>query len=65
LDSSNEPAAALGDGLDKLKTPINAYFDLVLVNAEDEKLRNARLALVQHIAALTASIADLSRLQGF
>jgi glycyl-tRNA synthetase beta subunit len=37
----------------------------VLVNAEEETLRNARLALVQHIAALPAGVADLSKLQGF
>ena len=51
--------------LQALKQPINAYFEKVLVNAEDETLRKARLALVQQIAALPAAVADLSKLQGF
>ena len=65
LDAAPEPAAALGVQLERLRDPINAYFDRVLVNAEDPALRAARLALVQQIAALPASVADLSRLQGF
>jgi glycyl-tRNA synthetase len=44
---------------------INAFFDKVLVMAEDEKLRNNRLALVGQIANLSNSIADLSKLEGF
>ena len=60
-----EPASALGEQLRALQGPINAYFENVLVNAEDESLRRARLALVQHIAALPSSVADLSKLQGF
>lgn len=43
-------------------TPLSAR---VLVNAEDETLRRARLALVQRIAQLPAHVADLSKLQGF
>jgi len=63
--ASSEPAASLGEELHKLQTPINAYFEKVLVNAQDEALRQARLALVQHIALLPADVADLSKLQGF
>ncbi|MCB0069351.1 MAG: hypothetical protein KDD77_19445, partial [Caldilineaceae bacterium] len=65
LESAVEPAAALGGVLVGLQAPINAYFERVLVNADDESLRQARLALVQHIARLPAGIADLSKLQGF
>ncbi len=65
LDAAPEPAALLGEQLERLRAPINAYFDKVLVNAEDPALRAARLALVQRIAALPAPVADLSRLQGF
>jgi glycyl-tRNA synthetase beta subunit len=65
LANSGEPAAALGKELRKLARPINAYFEAVLVNAQDETLRNARLALVQRITALPAGVADLSKLQGF
>ena len=63
--SVNEPAERLGDALHELQGVINVYFETVLVNAENASLRNARLALVQHIASLPSSIADLSRLQGF
>jgi glycyl-tRNA synthetase beta subunit len=37
----------------------------VLVMAEDQAVRENRLAQLQHIAALTEGIADLSRLEGF
>ena len=37
----------------------------VMVMAEDPALRENRLALLQHIAALADGIADLSRLEGF
>ncbi|MCK4472446.1 MAG: glycine--tRNA ligase subunit beta, partial [Anaerolineae bacterium] len=45
--------------------PITAFFDDVLVMAEDETLRETRLALLQHIAALTEGIVDLTRVEGF
>lgn len=44
---------------------INAFFDKVLVMAEDEMLRNNRLALVGQIANLSKGLADLSKLEGF
>jgi len=47
---------------------IDAYFAResgVLVMAEDLKLRENRLAQLQHIAALADGIVDLSRLEGF
>ena len=37
----------------------------VLVMAEDQDLRENRLALLQHVAALAEGIVDLSRLEGF
>jgi glycyl-tRNA synthetase len=45
--------------------PITAFFDDVLVMAEDETLRENRLALLQRIAALTEGIVDLTRVEGF
>jgi glycyl-tRNA synthetase len=44
---------------------IQAFFDAVLVMAEDDDLREARLALLQRIAALADGIVDLSKLEGF
>jgi glycyl-tRNA synthetase len=55
----------LDAALHGLVEPINTFFDQVLVMAEDEALRRARLGLVQHIAALPDGIADLALLQGF
>jgi len=65
LDSSDDAAEALGPVLAAIAPPINRFFDAVLVNAEQEDVRLARQALVQRIASLPASVADLSRLQGF
>jgi glycyl-tRNA synthetase len=65
LELAPHPAEALGTELHNLAPAINAYFDKVLVNAEEPALRQARLALVQHIALLPHAIADLSKLQGF
>jgi glycyl-tRNA synthetase len=65
LAEIDDPAQQLGKQLRNLQKPINAYFDKVLVNAEDATLRQARLALVQRIARLSEHLADLSKLQGF
>ena len=45
--------------------PINVFFDDVLVMTEDKALRENRLALLQHIAALTDGIVDLTKVEGF
>ncbi|RME85013.1 MAG: glycine--tRNA ligase subunit beta [Caldilineae bacterium] len=57
--------SSLVQALYRLQDPINAFFDAVLVMSEDPDLRTARLALVQHIAALPDGIADLTLLPGF
>ncbi len=49
----------------KLIPPINAFFDKVLVMAEDKAVKENRLGLLQRIAALAQGIADLSKLEGF
>lgn len=45
-----------------LKTPVDAFFDQVMVNAEDAALRNNRLALLQRLHGAMNRVADLSRL---
>jgi glycyl-tRNA synthetase len=45
--------------------PINAFFNKVLVMAEDRDVMQNRLGLLQRIAALSSGVADLSRLEGF
>lgn len=44
---------------------INTFFDKVLVMAEDEKVKQNRLGLLQRIVALADGVADFSRLEGF
>jgi glycyl-tRNA synthetase len=44
---------------------VNAFFDKVLVMAEDKKLQENRLGLLQRIAVLAKGVADLSKLEGF
>jgi glycyl-tRNA synthetase beta chain len=45
-----------------LKTPIDAFFDSVMVNAEEPKLRANRLALLALLHRAMNRVADLSRL---
>ncbi|MCE9645562.1 MAG: glycine--tRNA ligase subunit beta [Chloroflexi bacterium] len=49
----------------KLIPAITAFFDKVLVMAEDKAVKENRLGLLQKIAALSNGIADLSKLEGF
>jgi len=44
---------------------INRFFDTVLVMADELRLRENRLALLQRIARLAEGAAELSRLEGF
>jgi glycyl-tRNA synthetase beta chain len=63
-----EAAFAAGDytaslqALAALKTPVDAFFDAVMVNADDAALRNNRLALLAQLHAAMNRVADLSRL---
>jgi glycyl-tRNA synthetase beta chain len=50
--------------LAKLRPAVDAFFDGVMVNAEDLALRNNRLALLAQLRGLFARIADLSCLPG-
>jgi len=61
-------AAARGDyreafaGIGALQPTVSKFFDDVLVMAEDEKLRAARLALVARLRDLILDIADISEI---
>jgi glycyl-tRNA synthetase beta chain len=63
-----EPAFARGDyqgalrACASLKVPVDAFFDTVMVNAEDPALRANRLALLGALHALMNRIADLAKL---
>ncbi len=45
-----------------LRGPVDAFFDGVMVLAEDKSVRRNRLALLEHIAALFSQVADFSKL---
>jgi glycyl-tRNA synthetase beta chain len=45
-----------------LRAPVDAFFDQVMVNADDAKLRNNRLALLSSLHRAMNRVADLSRL---
>jgi glycyl-tRNA synthetase beta chain len=48
--------------LAELKTPVDTFFDSVMVNAEDTHIRNNRLNLLQALRDLFLSVADISLL---
>ncbi|MCQ8780691.1 glycine--tRNA ligase subunit beta [Mangrovibrevibacter kandeliae] len=50
--------------LAQLRLPVDAFFERILVNAEDEAVRANRLALLQRIRALTLRVADFARITG-
>jgi glycyl-tRNA synthetase beta chain len=64
----SEAAFAAGDytgslqALAALKTPVDAFFDTVMVNADDPRLRANRLGLLARLHAAMNRVADLSRL---
>lgn len=47
-----------------LRGPIDAFFEAVLVNAEDEAVRANRLALLEGVRREIGAVADLSRIEG-
>ena len=63
-----EPLFAQGDytasltALAVLKAPVDAFFDAVMVNADDPALRANRLALLRALHEAMNRVADLSRL---
>ena len=63
-----DKAFAAGDytaslqALAALKTPVDAFFDSVMVNADDPALRANRLALLNQLHRTMNRVADLSRL---
>jgi glycyl-tRNA synthetase beta chain len=48
--------------LASLRDPVDAFFDAVMVNADDPRLRGNRLALLDGLHRLMNRVADLSRL---
>jgi len=47
-----------------LRVAVDAFFDNVMVMADDESVKNNRLALLKQLQGLFIGIADISLLQG-
>jgi glycyl-tRNA synthetase beta chain len=54
--------AGMLSALAPLKAPVDRFFDDVLVNVEDARLRDNRLALLAQLQGLMNRVADLSLL---
>lgn len=59
LDSYQEKLAHLAS----LRDDVDAFFDKVMVNADDPKVRANRLAMLKKLQSLFGSVADISLLQ--
>ncbi|TYA34726.1 glycine--tRNA ligase subunit beta [Aggregatibacter actinomycetemcomitans] len=62
LIAKGEYTAVL-DKLANLRTPVDNFFDNVMVNAEDPALRQNRLAILNTLQGLFLQVADISLLQ--
>jgi glycyl-tRNA synthetase beta chain len=56
-------AAAMG-ALAKLRSPVDAFFEKVTVNADDKPVRENRLKLLAQIRAALHTVADFSKVEG-
>lgn len=56
-------AAAMG-AMAGLRGPVDAFFEGVQVNADNQILRRNRLNLLHRISATCLSVADLTRVEG-
>jgi len=61
---ADEDFAAAMAAIAALRAPIDAFFDAVQVNADNDIVRRNRLNLLSRIRATCASVADLSKLEG-
>jgi glycyl-tRNA synthetase beta chain len=61
--AAENDAAAMG-ALAGLRAPVDAFFDKVLVNADDPKVRAGRLRLLAGVAGLMRKVADFSLVSG-
>lgn len=50
--------------LAELRRPVDAFFDKVTVNVEDQRMRQNRLRLLSQIRAATMTVADFSKVAG-
>jgi glycyl-tRNA synthetase beta chain len=62
LEKQDYPAAMRA--MASLRAPVDAFFEAVMVNAEDPALRKNRLALLAALRRVTSRIADFSKVAG-
>lgn len=65
LSTNHSPLSTFLNAFVPMIPAVDKFFEDVLVMVEDEKVRDNRLALLQHIAALADGVADMSKLEGF
>jgi glycyl-tRNA synthetase beta chain len=58
-----EDFAAAMTALSRLRHPVDAFFDKVVVNDSDATLRRNRLGLLARLKALTDQVADFSKIE--
>lgn len=59
-----EDFAAAMKALSGLRAPVDAFFEGVLVNAEDPSLRRNRLLLLSRLVEALSAVADFSKIEG-
>jgi glycyl-tRNA synthetase beta chain len=56
--------AAAMKALSGLRAPVDAFFEKVMVNAEDASLRRNRLLLLSRLREALSAVADFSKIEG-
>ena len=62
--AGKEDFAAAMSAMAKLRPRVDAFFDKVTVNADEPKLRENRLKLLNEIREATRAVADFSKIEG-
>ena len=60
----NEDFMVAMGALAGLRAPVDAFFEKVLVNAEDPMLRRNRLLLLSRLREALSAVADFSKIEG-
>ncbi|WP_370637799.1 glycine--tRNA ligase subunit beta [Pseudochrobactrum sp. XF203] len=61
---AKEDFSAAMSAMAELRAPVDAFFDKVMVNDENEAIRANRLALLAKIRSVTGQVADFSKISG-
>lgn len=61
---AKEDFSAAMSAMAELRAPVDAFFDKVMVNDENEAIRANRLALLAKIRLVTGQVADFSKISG-